>query len=461
MLFSKEAVKKVARTVIMDIDAVLKKNGYAARSDFPRIVKWAVAHHSKFHSERDLLTAIADEFGSVAKKISLLEKPRPYKLWLHPETPVDSSAIDQLKMALSLPVAVGGAGMPDLHKGYSLPIGGVVVLENAISPAFVGYDISCMMMLTVLDTGGDILPEDLEKEKMRKKFLRWILDSTSFGLGAITDRIDHPVMENSLWKESAFLKSHKSLAASQLGSSGAGNHFADIVVGEYTGGEKFIALLTHSGSRGVGNKVGHYFSQQADRFAESMFKFPSGYGWFDLASEPGQEYKSIMELMGAYAQANHEIIHQRFLEASGLGEKAMYFNKHNFAWVDSDGLVYHRKGATPAYLGQYGIIPGSSGSSSYLVIGKGNPESWYSASHGAGRPYSRTEAKRRFNPEVFKKHMERRGITYHGVAPDETVDAYKDIDKIIAAQSDLVEVAAVMVPKVVVMGGGVQTDDGD
>jgi len=165
--------------------------------------------------------------------------------------------------------------------------------------------------------------------------------------------------------------------------------------------------------------------------------------------------------MCSYAPANHEIIHQRFLKASGLGRKQVYSNKHNFAWVTPEGLVYHRKGATPAEAGQPGIIPGSSGSASYLVRGKGNPDSWFSASHGAGRPYSRSEAKRRFDAAAFNEHMHNNGITYAGVASDETVAAYKDIHKVIEAQSDLVEVTAIMYPKVVVMGGTVVTDDGD
>jgi tRNA-splicing ligase RtcB len=349
--------------------------------------------------------------------------------------------------------------MPDLHKGYSLPIGGVVVLDGAISPAFVGYDISCMMMLTILET--KVKPEDLEKERVRQRFLEYVLDSTSFGLGSETKGADHPVMANPLWRESRFLKDLRSTAAAQLGSSGSGNHFADIVVGQPIDGEPFIALLTHSGSRGVGNKVGHHFSVLADQQAALKYKFPAGYGWFELESDLGEEYRRVMELMGDYAFANHSIIHQRFLENSGYGARAVHANKHNFAWVDEHGWVYHRKGATPANTGQIGIIPGSSGSPSYLVVGKGSPDSWYSASHGAGRPYSRSEAKRRFDDTAFRKHMHKNGITFYGVAADETVAAYKDIHKVIEAQSDLVEVTAVMQPRVVVMGGNLASDDGD
>jgi tRNA-splicing ligase RtcB len=445
----------------MDIDAILKKHGYKSRQDYVELVKWAAAHRPHFHTEAELLNAVNAQFGTVEVKTPMRERPAPYRLWLHPETPVDGNAIDQLKTALSLPVAVGGAGMPDLHKGYSLPIGGVVVLDGAISPAFVGYDISCMMMLTILDTGDEVQPEDLEKEAVRQDFLTWVLASTSFGLGSATHGIDHAVMEHPLWRESRFLKDLKSTAASQLGSSGAGNHFADIVVGQPLDGKPFIGLLTHSGSRGVGNKVGHHFSALADEQAARKYKFPAGYGWFELGSDLGQEYEHIMELMGDYAFANHAIIHQRFLQASGFGRSQVVSNKHNFAWVDEHGWVYHRKGATPANAGQAGIIPGSSGSPSYLVVGKGSPDSWFSASHGAGRPYSRTEAKRRFDPAAFREHMRDAGITYHGVAPDETVAAYKDIHKVIEAQSDLVEVTAVMQPKVVVMGGHQTSDDGD
>lgn len=274
----------------MDIDTILKKHGYQNRPNFAEIARWA-AKHGHFANETELLQAVSARFGTSQAKIGMRERPAPYKLWTDPELPVDGNAIDQLKTALALPVAIGGAGMPDLHKGYSLPIGGVVVLDNAISPAFVGYDISCMMMLTILDLGGRHQPEDLEQEPLRQEYLNWVLKSTSFGVGSVTHGVDHPVMDAPLWRESRYLRGLKDLAASQVGSSGAGNHFADIVLGKPLDGEPFIGLLTHSGSRGVGNKVGHHFSALADQAASEKYKFPSGYGWFDLETEAGQEYK--------------------------------------------------------------------------------------------------------------------------------------------------------------------------
>lgn len=445
----------------MNVHAFLHQHQYDQRRDFPAILHWATRHSSSFASEAELLAAVEAKFGqqSAAQK-AMRAQPAPFRLWTDPRLPAEPEAIHQLETALSLPVAVGGAGMPDLHVGYSLPIGGVVVLDGAVSPAFVGYDISCMMMLTILDA-PELPPAALERVEIRKRFLGWMQASTSFGLGSQTRGVQHPVMDDPGWRDIPFLRGLKDLAASQVGSSGAGNHFADIVTGRYADGSgEFIGLLTHSGSRGVGNKVGHEYAAQADRAVKRGSGIPAGYGWFDIHSSGGQEYLAVMRLMGDYAFANHEVIHHQFLRVSGLERASMIWNKHNFAWVDENGLVCHRKGATPAELGQMGIIPGSSGSDSYLVTGKGNPQSYNSASHGAGRPYSRTEAKRRFDPAGFEAHMRRLGITYHGVAADETVAAYKDIQRVIAAQADLVDVTAVMRPRVVLMGGG-RADDGD
>ena len=447
----------------MDINTILRKNGYQQRPDFVDIIRWAVKHAADFAGEAELIAAVEAKFTRqvAAEQPVMRSNPAPYHLWSDPSLPPEKEAVHQLETALSLPVAVGGAGMPDLHVGYSLPIGGVVVLDNAVSPAFVGYDISCMMMLTVLDTPSGLAPAKLTSPEVRRRFLAWVQASTSFGLGASTGGIQHPVMDDPLWREVPFLRGLKGLAADQLGTSGAGNHFADIVTGRYVDGSgEFVALLTHSGSRGIGNKVGHEYAVQADRAIPRGSRIPAGYGWFDIHSAGGAEYLAVMRLMGEYAYANHEIIHARFLRACGLERKTMIWNRHNYAWVDETGQVCHRKGATPAEVGQMGIIPGSSGSDSFLVSGKGCAQAWNSASHGAGRPYSRSEAKRRYDPARFEAHMRRLGITHSGVAADETVAAYKDIQRVMAAQAELVNVLAVMSPRVVVMGGG-HADDGD
>ena len=441
---------------------LLKRNGYTTRADFNEIIRWTGTHMAEYSDQNALLEAVAGRFGPAPRRRQMLPSPRPYQLWTAPALSLEPGAMTQLETALSLPDAIGGAGMPDMHPGYSMPIGGVVVLDHAISPAFVGYDISCMMMLTLFDVPEKLGPSALDQEEVRQRYLEWTMDSTSFGVGAQSLGADHEVMDDEHWKSIVYLRGMKDLAAGQLGSSGAGNHFADIVTGRYEDGSgEFVGLLTHSGSRGIGNKVGHFYSHLADETAEEHNDFPAGYGWFDLDSDKGQEYLQAMTLMGRYAQANHELIHARFAKTSGLEPVKMFSNKHNFAWVDEQGRVCHRKGATPAGVGQMGIIPGSSGSESFLVMGKGNPVSYNSASHGAGRPYSRTQAIKRFDRNTFTRHMAERGITYHGVAPDETVAAYKDIRQVMQAQSDLVDVVAVMQPRVVVMGGDLHSDDGD
>lgn len=196
--------------------------------------------------------------------------------------------------------------------------------------------------------------------------------------------------------------------------------------------------------------------QETARIARGI---PKGYEWLSLETDAGREYLQVMTLMGRYAQANHHLIHDLFLKRTGLTGLARYENHHNFAWLGPDGTVIHRKGATPAATGQVGIIPGSSGTPSYLVEGLGNSASLESSSHGAGRPFSRSEAKRRHDEALFQQWMAENDILHIGVSPDETLLAYKDIDRVMALQSDLVRPAARMLPAVVIMGG--TSDDGD
>lgn len=447
---------------MLDPFYTLKKAGYINRQDFREILRWAGGRKHQFENEAELILAVTIQFGSPPPKSPFLEKPKPYRVWASPLLGADYEAINQLETALRLPVALGGAVMPDMHIGYSLPIGGVVSLDNSISPAFVGYDISCMMMLTVFEPSAKLDARSLNDVEVRNKYLNWVLASTSFGLGANSLGGDHPVLDDPLWGEIRYLKSIKKLAVNQIGSSGAGNHFADIVSGSYSDGSgDFLGLLTHSGSRGAGNKIGHYYAQIAEEESTPSYEILNGYGWLSLKSEAGQEYLHAMNLMGEYALANHQLIHARFEKISGLEPSANYWNRHNFAWLQNDGSVLHRKGATPAEMGQIGIIPGTCGTESFLVTGKGNSDSYESASHGAGRMTSRRMARKQFDQTAFSKHMREKAITYHGIAPDETVVAYKDIHEVMAAQKDLVEITATLKPRVVVMGGELSSDDGD
>lgn len=452
----------------LNVNALLHQAGYGARKDFGAIAKWAAAQN--YQNFEKLVIGVKAQFGEAMTVIPLRDEPVPFQKFLPDELPVDSGAMDQMKKAMRLPVAAGGALMPDCHQGYALPIGGVAALDGAISPGFVGFDIGCRMHLSAFNPAV-LSPDVLDDRRSREGLMDHLINSTSFGLGSVAGTVDHPVMHDPLWAQIRTLKDLKAIAREQLGSQGAGNHFADLVVAEMLvdhpvlgkAGTRFVALMTHSGSRKAGNLLGRHYANLADAESRSAgYKVEKDYGFLLLDSEAGQEYFKVMTLMGSYAQANHQIVHARFTENAGLktGILAEFENHHNFAWLEN-GLVVHRKGATPAGKGIPGIIPGSSGAASYLVEGLGNPDSFNSASHGAGRPHSRSQAKRLYDEAEFKKRMKSLGISYYGIAPDETFAAYKDIDIVMGAQQNLVRPIARMLPRVVVMGGNMQSDDGD
>jgi tRNA-splicing ligase RtcB len=276
-------------------------------------------------------------------------------------------------------------------------------------------------------------------------------------------------MDDPLWDELPHLRALKPKAWAQLGSSGGGNHFADLMIGEVLQetpwlplpkGASFTALLTHSGSRGTGHKLAtRYIGLAETETAATTRGIPKGYEWLALDGEAGQEYWRVMELMGRYAQANHQLIHRHFMRRAGLTPLAQLENHHNFAWREPDGTVLHRKGATPAETGRPGLIPGSSGTASYVVEGKGNPAALHSSPHGAGRPFSRSEAKRRHDQPFVDAWMAEQDIATVGLAPDETLLAYKNIETVMAHAGELVTTVAKMRPVAVLMGGA--SDDGD
>lgn len=363
--------------------------------------------------------------------------------------PFEPTVYDQIRAAAGLPVFKRGALMPDAHHGYALPIGGVVDLEDAISPAFVGYDIACRMRFTAFDL------DQKDLMRSREELAEILMGCTSFGLGAkkTGDVKTHPVIQDPRWDRYEFIHSLKPLAGRQLGSSGTGNHFADLVTVTRTVSdvpEYKVGLMTHSGSRGAGYK----FAQQYMNIAEAARdrSTPKGYGYLssDKTPQAYQEYIDGMQLLGEYAAANHEIIHNMFAHISGLHPVEMIENHHNYAWRIGD-VWRHRKGATPADLGVRGVIPGSSGTPSYLVRGLGNPDSLMSAAHGAGRTMSRTKAKKVFDRERFQERMQ--DILYIGVDKDEGFMAYKDITAVMQSQNDCVQATHIMHPVVVIMGG--------
>lgn len=381
--------------------------------------------------------------------------PVNYKQWgegLEPE------AVRQMQNACLLPVAVAGALMPDAHVGYGLPIGGVLATEGAVIPYAVGVDIACRMKMTVLD-----LPID-HNERKQDRLTRAIEEETRFGIGAnFKARRQHPVLDAD-WRCSPITRQNKDKAWSQLGTSGSGNHFVEF--GSFEVKEqvrslapgKYLALLSHSGSRGTGASVCDYYSKLAAKKHQDLPKELQRLAWLSLDEPEGQEYWAAMELMGLYAAANHALIHQHIAKNLGAEVLLDLENHHNFAWKEThliEGrkreVIVHRKGATPAGRGVLGIIPGSMATPGFIVRGKGSDESLHSASHGAGRLMSRTRASQTFNWKDVNQHLRERGVTLISAGLDEVPMVYKDIHAVMSAQQDLVEVLGQFDPKLVKM----------
>jgi tRNA-splicing ligase RtcB len=221
----------------------------------------------------------------------------------------------------------------------------------------------------------------------------------------------------------------------------------------------YLALLSHSGSRGTGAQVADHYSRLARKQHPELPQPLAHLAWLDLATEAGQEYWAAMELMGRYAAANHALIHAQIARALGVEVLLDLENHHNFAWRERhrlpDGseaeLIVHRKGATPAGAGVLGIIPGSMATPGYVVRGRGVAASLDSAAHGAGRRMSRKRAKQTFRWDEARPYLKARGVTLLSAGLDELPMAYKDIDEVMAAQQDLVEPLARFEPRLVKM----------
>jgi tRNA-splicing ligase RtcB len=350
--------------------------------------------------------------------------------------------------------------MPDAHVGYGLPIGGVLATRGCVIPYAVGVDIACRMKLSVLDVPAP----DLDKKHRRDQLARAIEQETRFGVGAeFAEPNSHAVMDRD-WSFCHTTRTSKDKAWRQLGTSGSGNHFVEfgrltvsadglgLVPGEY------VALLSHSGSRGTGAAVCDYYSRLASANHPELAKDRARLAWLDLASHAGGEYWQAMNLMGEYAAANHAVIHRRIADHLAVDVLAGVENHHNFAWKEThiiDGraeeLVVHRKGATPAGAGVLGVIPGSMGTPGFVVRGLGSPDSLHSASHGAGRLMSRTRARDSFRFGTVRGTLEKQGITVLSAGADESPGAYKDIHRVMAMQTDLVEPIARFDPAIVKM----------
>ena len=391
-----------------------------------------------------------------------LREPIAYQTW---GDEIDPAAHAQMRDACRVPSAVGAALMPDAHVGYGLPIGGVLACENAVIPYAVGVDIACRMKLSVLDVPVESLADG------REPYRQALEKGTRFGVGCEhKPKQSHDVMDAD-WSVTRITRERKDTAWKQLGTSGSGNHFVEFGVltlldrDEELGLDAgvYVALLSHSGSRGAGAAVCSTYSAIAQSRLPSELKELGRLAWLDLDSEAGQEYWAAMNLMGDYAAANHAVIHRLVAKLLGAEIIAGVENHHNFAWLETHGgreVVVHRKGATPAGAGVLGVIPGSMADPAFVVRGRGNAASLDSASHGAGRQMSRTKANDMFRFSQVRKELADRGIDVLSAGSDEVPGVYKDIRSVMVAQQDLVKIVAQFDPKIVKMcGDGSRAED--
>jgi len=420
------------------------------------------SHHLDNLILRDLVEAVIQDQMPPQEPPEEALRPTPLSFEVWGEQIIDPLAKQQMTTAMRLPVSIAGALMPDAHVGYGLPIGGVLATENTVIPYAVGVDIACRMMLSVFPEPPNLLVA--HHDRLRKA----LLNETHFGTGdrwRIGDpqTPQHEVLDAGDWNATPLLRSLRDKARAQLGTSGSGNHFVewgtltidrpDPETGLQPG--KYVALLSHSGSRGVGARIAEHFTKVAKALHPKLPNEAQHLAWLDLSSEEGDAYWQAMQLAGHFAQANHHIIHRRVARAAGLEAFFMVENHHNFAWKEllSDGreAIIHRKGATPAGAGVLGIIPGSMGDVGYLVRGLGHVPALNSASHGAGRLMSRKAATSAITLHDRNEYLQKRGVTLLSGGLDEAPQAYKPIGEVMAAQTDLVETLARFNPVIVRM----------
>lgn len=345
---------------------------------------------------------------------------------------LEQSAQQQIYDALDLDFLITLAVMPDCHTGYTLPIGGVALLDNVISPEYVGYDIGCGMCHIVTRL---LASKFFKTEKKKVKFFDDIYKMIPVGFNSREKDIDYNEFKTAS-NDKNLQKKVDSRLHIQLGTLGGGNHFIEI--GENT--EGYITITIHSGSRNIGHSIASYYMKLCKTVDVELPK-----GFFHLHSTYGRQYLNDMNFALDYALTNRKIMMLKVLslfgyndhEVSTLINEYMINENHNHAIVDGTEVL-HRKGATPADEGQLGVIPGSMKTGVYVTEGLGNPHYLNSASHGAGRKMARKKAKNTIKLDRFKKQM-------HGIVAkvekgtlDEAPDAYKDLHNVIKEQENIV-----------------------
>jgi tRNA-splicing ligase RtcB len=402
----------------------------------------------------------------------------PIKSWCNDP---EQGAIDQAYELSKLPFIFKQVClMPDTHQGYGMPVGGVIATKDVVIVNAVGYDIGCGMcaMRTSLtditvdqlkailggskDHKGGIrgrIPVGFNHHKKKQNEIsmpqisRTVFEIGNTGISAVPDPLFYPIISQEFTS-----------ALKQLGTLGGGNHFIEI----QKGSDGYIWVMIHSGSRNLGYKVAKHYNKVAQDLCTKWYsnipkiKGEDGLAFLPLDSEEGEKYICEMNYCLEFAYKNRlhmlENIKEAFLNVVDCTFESEINIHHNYAVMENhfgQNVMIHRKGATSAKEGELGIIPGSQGTASYIVKGKGNIESFMSCSHGAGRKMSRKKAREELNLEEEQKKLDEQGIL-HAIRYknnlDEASSAYKDIDVVMEEQKDLVDIVVKLKPLAVVKG---------
>lgn len=379
------------------------------------------------------------------------------KMWT---TDIDDKAREQIENLAALPfIHHHIAIMPDCHGGVGMPIGGVLACCDAVIPNAVGVDIGCGMC--AVKTGWKV--EKITADVLRKQIMRGIRKRIPLGMDHHKERQDESYMPQGHDIDRLHVVKAQYISAQrQVGTLGGGNHFIELQRDE----EGFLWIMIHSGSRNLGKQVGDHYNKLAASLNErwhSVVKPELRLPFLPLKTQEFNDYWVEMQYCVDFALCNRRLMMERIQEViadalPGIEFEPMINIAHNYAaWENHFGknVIVHRKGATLASEGVVGIIPGSQGTSSYIVEGLGNPDSFNSCSHGAGRLMSRTAAVNTLSLEDEVKKLEDQGIV-HAIRSkrdlEEAAGAYKDIDQVIALEADLVRVKTKLRPVAVIKG---------
>lgn len=390
--------------------------------------------------------------------------------------PVDQGALDQIRRTGAHEAVRATALMADHHKGYAVPIGGVVAYEGAISPAGVGYDIACGNKAVLTDMPGS------EARLHINRIMDDVWSTISFGVGRRNaEPVDHELFDDPAWTAISHLKL-RDKAAAQLGTVGSGNHYVDVFVDE----QDRVWVGVHFGSRGLGHGIATW-ALKAGGAVDAMDAAPLV---LDAGSPLGSDYLAAMHLAGRYAYAGRDWVCARVVKVLGARTLDEVHNHHNFAWLETHGgreVWVVRKGATPAFPGQKGFVGGSMGDDAVILEGvdpEGDPQAaaaenqgaaLFSTVHGAGRVMSRTAARGRvrwrhgrqiadpahpgaISREDMEGWIRRKGVTLRGADTDEAPQAYKRLPEVLSHHEGTVRVLHTLTPIGVAMAGAGEFD---